>query len=397
MSPEEQLKIIKRNTVDFISDQDFIEKLKDRKQLNIKLGVDPSRPDLHLGHAVVLRKLREFQDLGHKVTLIIGDFTARIGDPSGRSKTRPMLSKEETFVNAESYKEQAFRILDINKTNVRYNSEWLEKMNFEDVIRLASKYTVARMLERDDFEKRYKDNQPISVTEFLYPLAQGQDSVVIESDVEIGGTDQLFNLLVGRKLQEENGQKPQCVLTMPLIEGTDGHLKMSKSYDNYIGFTESSRDIFGKIMSVPDSMIIKYMKLLTDIPEEEIKDYEKKMGNGEINPRDVKMLLGRKIVELFYDEGEGEKAQNEFINIFRKKDLPDEIPEIEIKTGSTILEIVNSAEVFSSNSEAKRNIQQGGIKIDDGKFSDFSEIPDLKGGEILKIGKRKFFKIVIKN
>nr|WP_240739322.1 tyrosine--tRNA ligase [Marinitoga lauensis] len=276
MDFEKQFDIIKRNTIDLITEEDLKERLKSKKNLRIKLGVDPSRPDLHLGHAVVLKKLREFQDLGHQVVLIIGDFTARIGDPSGRSKTRPMLTKEEVEQNAESYKKQAFKILDPEKTEIRYNSEWLDKLSFYDVIKLSSNYTVARMLERDDFAKRLANNEPISVSEFMYPLAQAYDSVMVEADVEIGGTDQLFNLLVGRKIQEAYGQQPQIVLTMPIIEGTDGNLKMSKSYDNYIAFEDEPFDMYGKVMSIPDTLIIKYMRLATDVSENEIKEYEEK-------------------------------------------------------------------------------------------------------------------------
>ena len=313
MDPNEQLNILIDNTVDLFSKEELLEKLKKGRPLRIKLGVDPSRPDLHLGHYVVLRKLRQFQDLGHQIVLIIGDFTARIGDPSGRSKTRPMLSMDEVRENARSYAEQVFKILSKEKTEIRYNGEWFDKMSFEQVIRISSKYTVARMMERDDFKKRYDSNQPISVAEFLYPIAQGYDSVMVKSDVEMGGTDQLFNLLVGRKMQEEYEQLPQVVLTMPLIEGTDGNLKMSKSYDNYIAFNDTSRDMFGKIMSIPDTLIIKYMRLLTDLGKTEIDLYESQMKDGLVNPRDIKMKLGQEVVAVFYGREEGVKAQEEFI------------------------------------------------------------------------------------
>ncbi|MFN3283392.1 MAG: tyrosine--tRNA ligase, partial [Pseudothermotoga sp.] len=273
MQPKEQLEILKKNVVDFVNDEDLLKKLENKKRLRVKLGVDPSRPDLHLGHAVVLFKLRQFQDLGHHVVLIIGDFTAQIGDPSGRDSTRPMLSEEEVKQNARSYQEQAFKILDKNEKEIRFNSEWLSKMTFKDVIKLASKYTVARMLERDDFSKRYSSNTPISIAEFLYPLAQAYDSVAIEADVELGGTDQYFNLLVGRKIQEEMGKEPQVVMTMPIIEGTDGKMKMSKSYGNYVAFNDTPFDMYGKLMSLPDELIIKYMRLLTHLPEEEINQY----------------------------------------------------------------------------------------------------------------------------
>lgn len=396
LSVEEQLELIKRNTIDFISDEEMLEKLKSGKQLRIKLGVDPSRPDLHLGHAVVLRKLKLFQELGHKVVLIIGDFTARIGDPSGRSKTRPMLTKEEVIENAKTYTEQVFMLLDKEKTEVRFNGEWFDKMNFEDVLKLASKLTVARMLERDDFNKRYKENQPISISEFLYPLAQGHDSIMIDADVEMGGSDQLFNLLMGRRLLEEAGKKPQIVMTMPLIEGTDGHLKMSKSYDNYIGFTDTPKDMFGKIMSIPDTLIIKYMKYLTNIDPEQIKKYEDQMEKNEVNPRDIKMFLGIEIIKMFHSEEVANDAKEQFIKVFQKNDIPDDIEDLETVPEINIVDLVENSKVLSSKSEIKRLIKQGGVKIDDEKVDDFKQELVLKGGEILRIGKRNFFKIKIK-
>lgn len=322
MDLKKQVEIIKNNTFDLVSEAELVEKLKKGKPLRVKLGVDPSRPDLHLGHAVVLKKLKEFQDLGHQVVLIIGDFTARIGDPSGRSATRPMLTMEAVKENAISYQEQVFTILDREKTEVRYNGEWLDKMNFEDVIRLAAKYTVARMLERDDFDKRYKDNQPISVAEFMYPLAQAYDSVAIKSDVEIGGTDQLFNLLVGRKIQNDHGLESQIVLTMPIIEGTDGNLKMSKSYDNYIAFTDEPKNVYGKVMSIPDTLMMKYYRLLSDIDKAELDELEKGLADGSVNPRDCKMRLGREMVKLLYNEEKAVEAEAEFVKVFQKKDVP---------------------------------------------------------------------------
>ena len=393
MDPNEQLKILIDNTVDLFSKEELLEKLKKGRPLRIKLGVDPSRPDLHLGHYVVLRKLRQFQELGHQIVLIIGDFTARIGDPSGRSKTRPMLSMDEVRENARSYAEQVFKILNKEKTEIRYNGEWFDKMNFEQVIRISSKYTVARMMERDDFKKRYDSNQPISVAEFLYPIAQGYDSVMVKSDVEMGGTDQLFNLLVGRKMQEEYEQQPQVVLTMPLIEGTDGNLKMSKSYDNYIAFNDTSRDMFGKIMSIPDTLIIKYMRLLTELGKTEIDLYETQMKDGLVNPRDVKMKLGREVVSVFYGQEEGVKAQEEFIKIFRKKDLPDEMEVLKATSPISVLDLVMLSGETPSKSEAKRLIAQGAVKLDEEKLDDFSRMLEVKGSEVLKIGKRKFFRI----
>jgi len=331
--------------------------------------------------------------LGHIVYLIIGDFTARIGDPSGRSKTRPLLSEDEVQENSKTYVEQAFRILQRDKTVVKSNSEWLSKLSFADVINLSSRYTVARMLERDDFSKRLKENQPISISEFLYPLAQAYDSIVIEADVELGGTDQLFNLLVGRKLQEEFGQSPQVVLTMPLIEGTDGYLKMSKSYDNYIAFTDSPQDIFGKVMSIPDHLIIKYMKYLTDIPKGKIKDIENQMKSEEVNPRDIKMILAEEIVTLLYNKKEAEKAKQNFVSIFQKREMPEDLPEIQIKKGETILDIVSKTDVYDSNSEMKRAIMQGAIRINDEKIKDFKNVVDCEDGAILRVGKKSYFKI----
>jgi tyrosyl-tRNA synthetase len=393
LNPEDQLRIIQEDSVDLITPEDFLSKIRKKGQLKVKLGVDPSRPDLHLGHAVVLRKLRQFQELGHIVYLIIGDFTARIGDPSGRSKTRPLLSEDEVQENSKTYVEQAFRILQRDKTVVKSNSEWLSKLSFADVINLSSRYTVARMLERDDFSKRLKENQPISISEFLYPLAQAYDSIVIEADVELGGTDQLFNLLVGRKLQEEFGQSPQVVLTMPLIEGTDGYLKMSKSYDNYIAFTDSPQDIFGKVMSIPDHLIIKYMKYLTDIPKDKIKDIENQMKSEEVNPRDIKMILAEEIVTLLYNKKEAEKAKQNFVSIFQKREMPEDLPEIQIKKGETILDIVSKTDVYDSNSEMKRAIMQGAIRINDEKIKDFKNVVDCEDGAILRVGKKSYFKI----
>lgn len=395
MHPKEQLEILKKNVVDLVNDEDLLSKLERKKHLRVKLGVDPSRPDLHLGHAVVLFKLRQFQDLGHQVVLIIGDFTAQIGDPSGRDSTRPMLSEEEVRQNAKSYEEQAFRILDESKTEVRFNSEWLSKMSFSDVIKLASKYTVARMLERDDFSKRYSSNIPISIAEFLYPLAQAYDSVAIQADVELGGTDQYFNLLVGRKIQEEVGQEPQVVMTMPIIEGTDGKMKMSKSYGNYIAFNDTPFDMYGKLMSIPDELIIKYMKLLTRLPENEIDQYDKLMQNKSINPRDVKMKLAFEITSFFHGQNQAKDAEDEFVKIFRKKELPSEMPVVVLdKDEVELVELLMKLQVASSKSEARRLIIQGGIKLDDEKITDIYAKISVDRDKVLKVGKRQFFKLV---
>ncbi len=397
MDAKEQLEILKRNVVDLVSEEELLERLKERRPLRVKLGVDPSRPDLHLGHLVVLKKLRQFQDLGHHVILIIGDFTAMIGDPSGRSETRPMLSEEEVRQNAETYAEQAFRVLDPDKTELRYNGEWLFPLNFADVIRLSSKYTVARMLERDDFSKRFKEGIPISISEFLYPLAQAYDSVAIEADVELGGTDQLFNLLVGRKIQEEYGQRPQIVMTMPLVEGTDGKLKMSKSYGNYVAFNDPPEEMFGKLMSIPDTLIIKYMKLMTDIPEEEIEDYERKMKNREINPRDVKLKLAYVITEFFHGSEKARKARDEFIRVFSKRELPSEMEVVEVDPPVPLVDLLVSIGAASSRSEARRLISQGGVRLNGEKITDIHSKIDVDSEKVLRVGKRKFFKLVPKS
>jgi len=397
MEPEKQLEILKRNVVDLVSEEELLERLKEGRPLRVKLGVDPSRPDLHLGHAVVLRKLRQFQDLGHRVVLIIGDFTARIGDPSGRSVTRPMLTKEEVLENARTYQEQAFKILDPEKTELRFNGEWLDKMTFADVIILASKYTVARMLERDDFEKRYKEGIPIAISEFLYPLAQAYDSVAIEADIEMGGTDQYFNLIVGRKIQEEFGQRPQIVMTMPIIEGIDGKLKMSKSYNNYVAFTDPPDEMYGKLMAIPDHLIIKYMRLLTDIAEEEIGEYEKGMREKSINPRDVKMKLAFEITKFFHGEDKAKEAQDRFIKVFREKEVPEDIPEYEFEEEKIpIVDLLLSVGAVTSRSEAKRLINQGGVYVNGERVKDFREILKLDKEIVLKVGKRRFYRILSK-
>ncbi len=389
---EEQLRILKRNVEELISEEELLERLKTGRPLRVKLGVDPSRPDLHLGHAVVLKKLREFQDLGHIVVLIIGDFTARIGDPSGRSKTRPMLSAEEAKKNAVSYQEQAFKILDRSKTELRFNSEWLEPLNFEDVIRLAAKYTVARMLERDDFEKRYKNWEPISIAEFLYPIAQAYDSVAVKADVEMGGTDQKFNLLVGRKYQEEFGQKPQIVMTMPLIEGTDGNLKMSKSYNNYVAITDTPQDVYGKIMSIPDSLMFKYAKLLTDL---DVEKAEKDVKSEKLHPMEFKKRLAFEITKWLHDEESAKKAEEYFVSTFSKKETPKEIKEVEAKNGVKLSQFLKEIGATPSSSEAKRLIKQGGVKIDNTPVKDPFFVTNFKGGEIIRVGKLKFYKIKI--
>ncbi len=395
--------LIKRGVSEIIPEDELLKKLeksyKEQKPLKIKLGCDPSRPDLHIGHSVVLRKLAQFQSLGHQAILIIGDFTGMIGDPSGRNVTRPALSLEETRKHGESYFEQASKILDKEKTKIVYNSEWLGKMSFEDVIKLASKYTVARMLERDDFTKRYKNGEPISVHEFLYPLAQAMDSVAIESDVELGGTDQKFNLLVGRDIQREFGIEPQVILTMPLLVGTDGVEKMSKSYGNYIGISDSPQDIFGKTLSIADSLIYTYYELATDISNTDLAKVRTDLENPEVNPRNIKRVLAKKLVEMYHSAESAREAEEEFDKIFIKKEIPDEIPLFEITNGQkeiSILDLITTVNFAPSKGEARRLVQQGGVTLDGEKIADISATVQLKPENILKVGKRKFIKIIVK-
>lgn len=396
----EQLDVIKRGASEIIPEEELISKIeksiKSNTQLIIKLGCDPSRPDLHIGHSVVLRKLEQFQSLGHQAVLIIGDFTGMIGDPSGRNITRPSLTLEEARKNGQSYFEQASKILDKEKTKILHNSDWLGKMSFEDVIRLSSKYTVARMLERDDFTKRYKTGLPISMHELLYPLAQAMDSVVIKNDVELGGTDQKFNLLVGRDIQREHGLEPQVILTMPLIAGTDGVEKMSKSYDNYIGISDPPKDIYGRTLSIPDKLIYNYFELATDISKDELAKIKNKLEDGKTNPRNLKRQLARTFVRMYYDEQASKNAEDEFDKIFIKKDVPDEIPEFNLSAFSgqiNIMDLIVEVKFAPSKSEARRLVLQGGVSIDSKKINDINTSINIKNGQILKVGKRKFAKL----
>ncbi|GIK23237.1 MAG: tyrosine--tRNA ligase [Ignavibacteriales bacterium] len=397
-SLNEQMDIIKRGTVEIIPEEELVKKLekslKTNKPLNVKLGCDPSRPDLHIGHSVVIRKLAQFQELGHQAILIVGDFTGMIGDPSGRNATRPALSLEQTRINGESYFEQASKILNREKTKIVYNSEWLSKMSFEDVIKLSSKYTVARMIERDDFTKRFKSGEPISIHEFLYPLAQAMDSVAIESDVELGGTDQKFNLLVGRDIQREFGLEPQVILTMPLLVGTDGVEKMSKSLDNYIGITDEPSQIFGRTLSIPDNLIYTYFELATNISNNRLEELKAQLNDKNINPRDLKRELARTLVTMYHNQEAAESAQKEFDNIFINKGLPDEIEEFSIGNNKeiNILDLIVLVNFAPSKGEARRLVQQGGVSIDGEKINDSHQIIFLKSGMILKVGKRKFIK-----
>lgn len=396
----QQMEVIKRGASEIIPEEELVEKLKksieQNKPLNIKLGCDPTRPDLHLGHSVVLRKLAQFQKLGHNAILIIGDFTAMIGDPSGRNATRPPLTFEEAQENAKSYWEQAKKILDPQKTKIVHNSEWLQKMNFEDVIKLASKYTVARMLERDDFTKRYQGGIPISMHELLYPLAQAMDSVAINSDVELGGTDQKFNLLVGRDIQRENNLEPQIILTMPLLVGTDGTEKMSKSYGNYIGIDDSPKDIFGKSLSIPDELIYTYYELGTDVSAEELHGIKNKLNDPSINPRDIKRALARKFVEMYHSKEAAQNAETEFDKIFINKGIPDDISELTLSDSQLgIIDLIMKAEFAPSRGEARRLVIQGGVSIDGNKIDDPKKIIEAADGNVLKVGKRKFVKLKI--
>ena len=395
-SLNEQIDLIRQGVEEIIPEEELVKKIEKSLQKNIplkvKCGCDPSRPDLHIGHSVVLRKLRDFQDLGHSAILLIGDFTAMIGDPTGRNKTRPQLTIEEARKNAESYVNQASIILNSKNIKIMYNGDWLSKMNFTEIINLTSKYTVARMLERDDFTKRYNSGMPISLHEFLYPLAQGFDSVHMKADVELGGTDQKFNLLVGRALQKESGFEPQVIITTPLIEGTDGVEKMSKSYDNYIAFSDSASDIYGKTLSIPDELIYKYFKYCTRI--DDLLKIKKSLDDGTGNPRDLKRRLARELVTIYHDSDKALKAEQDFDNLFINKDIPENIPEIKIDSDKKLVEIMVSNNMVSSNGEAKRMIKQGAVKINDNKVIDMYLEISPNEDIILKVGKRKFLKII---
>lgn len=400
-SVNEQMDLIKRGTFEIIPEEELVQKfeksIKENTPLNIKLGCDPTRPDLHLGHSVVLRKLAQFQKLGHTAILIIGDFTGMIGDPSGRNSSRPPLSFDEARENGKTYFEQATKILDKEKTRIVYNSEWLGKMSFEDVIKLSSKYTIARMLERDDFTIRYKNGIPISIHEILYPLAQAMDSVAIKSDVELGGTDQKFNLLVGRDIQREFGLPPQVILTLPLLIGTDGVEKMSKSLDNYIGINETPREIYGKTLSIPDDLIYSYFELATDVSKNELQSIRQSLSNKSINPRDIKRSLARNLVELYHSKAAALEAENEFDNIFVKKGLPDQIQEFKFNPAVDeieILDLIVKVGFAPSKGEARRLVTQGGVTIDNKKITDIKQTVILRGTKILKVGKRNFIKLI---
>ncbi|KAA9130982.1 tyrosine--tRNA ligase [Marinihelvus fidelis] len=388
------LDLIARGTDEIIKTEELAERLESGRQLKIKVGFDPTAPDLHLGHTVIINKMRVFQDLGHEVTFLIGDFTGMIGDPTGKNVTRKPLTPEQIKANAETYAQQVFKILDREKTKVRFNSEWFNELGADGMIRLAAQYTVARMLERDDFNKRYKAEQPISVHEFLYPLAQGYDSVALECDVEMGGTDQKFNLLVGRHLQAQAGQAPQVIITLPLLEGLDGVQKMSKSLDNYIGITEAPDEMFGKVMSISDELMWRWFDLLSFRSNEELAQLRADVEGGR-NPRDVKFLLGEEIVERFHDRAAAEAARETFIARFKGGQMPDDIPEKTLDAGAEgigIAAALTACSLTASNSEAFRMIKQGGVRIDGEKVDDRNLQLELGFEGVLQVGKRKFCK-----
>ena len=384
MDIKESIAKLREGTAEIISEEELAKKLKKERPLTIKFGADPSAPDIHLGHTVVLRKLKQLQDMGHNIVFLIGDFTAMIGDPTGKSETRKQLSSEDVKKNALSYQEQVFKVLDKNKTKVVYNSEWLNNLSPTEFIKLTAQHTVARMLERDDFKKRYANNQPISIHEFLYPLLQGYDSVILKADLELGGTDQKFNLLVGRQLQENKGQEPQALIMMPILEGTDGVNKMSKSLGNHIGLADLPSEMFGKLMSIGDEQMETYYKLLTDL------NFDK-----EKHPRDSKIILAKEIIRMYHNAEAAENAAEEFNTIFAKKGVPTKVPEITIKEDSIgILQLISKTGLCESNGESKRLIKQMAVSLNDVKISDINQQIEITGEQILKVGKRRFIKIL---
>jgi len=394
---KENLNLIKRGIDELISEDELIAKLKSKKQLIVKAGFDPTAPDLHLGHTVLINKLRHFQQLGHQIVFLIGDFTGMIGDPSGKNKTRPALNQEEINENAKSYKKQVFKILDPKLTHVRFNSEWSNKLGAEGIIKLASQYNLARMLERDDFNKRYKSNQTIALHEFLYPLIQANDSIALEADIELGGTDQKFNLLVGRELQRANGQEPQVVITVPILEGLDGVNKMSKSLDNYVGIDESPNEMFGKIMSISDELMWRWFELLSFRSIDEIKALKADQARGK-NPRDIKIDLAKELIARFHDEQSANLAEENFINQFQKKNIPDNIEEISFSMSGDSMPLANLLKecgMTSSTSEAMRMIEQGAVRVDEKKIIDTKHIVSSNTSAIYQVGKRKFKKITL--
>lgn len=392
-SIETALAEIKRGIEELIPEDELVAKLKQNRPLRIKLGADPTAPDIHLGHTVIMNKLRVFQELGHEVIFLIGDYTAMVGDPSGKNTTRPPLTREQVLKNAETYKEQIFKILDPEKTRIEFNSTWLSQLGSDGMIRLAASSTVARMLERDDFKKRYASNQPIAIHEFIYPLLQGYDSVALNADVELGGTDQKFNLLMGRELQKQHSQAQQVVLTMPLLVGLDGVKKMSKSANNYIGISDAPTEMFGKIMSISDELMWSYFELLSFRPLAEIESFKEEMAAGK-NPRDLKILLAKEIIARFHSEADADAAEADFINRFQKGALPDEMDEFTFEQGAGIANVLKEANLVGSTSDAMRMIRQGGVKIDGEKIEDTKFVP-VKGTAVYQVGKRKFARITL--
>ncbi|WP_456445790.1 tyrosine--tRNA ligase [Thiolapillus sp.] len=397
-SVEESLELIRRGADEILVEKELVSKLEQGRPLRVKAGFDPTAPDLHLGHTVLINKLRQFQDLGHEVMFLIGDFTGMIGDPTGKSATRPPLTREEVLENAKSYEEQIYKILDPEKTLVLFNSSWMGEMSAADLVALAAKHTVARMLERDDFNKRYKSGQPIAIHEFLYPLVQGYDSVAMKADVELGGTDQKFNLLVGRQLQEAYGQEPQVVLTMPILEGLDGVQKMSKSLNNYIGITDAPEEMFGKIMSISDDLMWRYFELLSFRPMSEIEGFRQSIVEG-ANPRDVKFLLGEEIVARFHDQDAAQKAKQAFIDRFRKGAMPEDMPEVVVpangEDGLPIANMLKEAGLVTSTSEAYRMIKQGAVRLDGERVEDRNRTLPPGKEVVAQVGKRRFARVKI--
>lgn len=394
---QQALQLIQRGAEEILLEQELIEKLESGKPLRIKAGFDPTAPDLHLGHTVLINKLRQFQDLGHHVLFLVGDFTGMIGDPTGKNVTRKPLTKEQVLENAASYKEQVFKILNPEKTEVVFNSDWMGRMSSADMIELASRYTVARMLERDDFSKRFKSEQAIAIHEFLYPLIQGYDSVELKADVELGGTDQKFNLLMGRELQKQMGQKPQVVLTMPLLEGLDGVQKMSKSLNNYIGIDESPAEMFGKIMSISDQLMWRYFDLLSFRPMSEIDQFKKDVAQG-VNPRDIKMQLADELIERFHGSGAAETARKGAGNAFKKGEMPDEMPEMELAGGAAGLSLpslIKEAGLAKSTSEARQRIKQGAVSINGEKNQDINWVAEPGSVNVYQVGKKRFVRVSI--
>ena len=394
---KENLNLIKRGIDELISEDELIVKLKSKKQLIVKAGFDPTAPDLHLGHTVLINKLRHFQQLGHQIIFLIGDFTGMIGDPSGKNKTRPALDEAEIKENAKSYKKQVFKILDPELTDIRFNSEWSNKLGAEGIIKLASQYNLARMLERDDFNKRYKSNQTIALHEFLYPLIQANDSIALKADIELGGTDQKFNLLVGRELQRAYGQEPQVVITVPILEGLDGKNKMSKSLDNYVGIDESPSEMFGKIMSISDELMWRWYELLSFKSIDEINALKTEQANGK-NPRDIKIDLAKELIARFHDDQSANLAESNFINQFQKKNIPDDVEELSFTISESSIPLVNLLKdcgMTSSTSEAMRMIKQGAVRINEEKITDTKHVISSGTSAIYQVGKRKFKKITL--